>query len=183
MASLSQVFTTLKIVSYISCSPSPMTSSVSPTWIYTYFVRTLPPPGCTLHLDTSFSRTFLGWNGILILPATDDILQVDWTPRGRGSRTEKRKVVPSLFDMCLDLLADNFDHVESLGSVLSSVLPLTCLYLFFEPLPVIAVILSEPLWSNSKSILHGVWLLRSKGGKNSMASVQRRTLPVRLYWI
>lgn len=49
--------------------------------------------------------------------ATDNMLQVDWTPRGRGSRSEKRKAIPSLFAMCLDLLADKFDHVESLGYV------------------------------------------------------------------
>eukprot|EP00904_Undaria_pinnatifida_P005750 jgi/Undpi1/2304/HiC_scaffold_13.g05688.m1 len=42
-------------------------------------------------------------------------IKVEWTPRGRGSRSGKSNAIPSLFQHCLNLLSDNFDHIESLG--------------------------------------------------------------------
>ncbi|CAN0288754.1 unnamed protein product, partial [Discosporangium mesarthrocarpum] len=44
-------------------------------------------------------------------------LKVNWQPRGRGSRVGKVAKVSSLFDMCLALVADNFQYVESLGTM------------------------------------------------------------------
>ncbi|CAM9488152.1 unnamed protein product, partial [Ectocarpus sp. 12 AP-2014] len=44
-------------------------------------------------------------------------IKVDWKPTGKGSRSGKSRAIPSLFRLCLDLLADNFDHIESLGDV------------------------------------------------------------------
>ena len=43
------------------------------------------------------------------------IRQLEWKPRGRGSTAGKSRGVLTLFRLCLDLLAENFDHVESLG--------------------------------------------------------------------
>ncbi|CAN0447822.1 unnamed protein product [Ascophyllum nodosum] len=44
-------------------------------------------------------------------------VKLEWKPRGRGSTAGKSRGVLTLFRLCLDLLAENFDHVESLGDV------------------------------------------------------------------
>lgn len=51
----------------------------------------------------------------VLCPEPPLVSQVEWEPKGKGSRTGKSRAVPSLFRLCLNLLVENFDHIESLG--------------------------------------------------------------------
>lgn len=104
---------------WYSCTLFVLTPAVTAVW----FASASSSVYCTPFLQRALK---------LVLPATPAPLvrtcplQVDWKPKGRGSKTGKSRSVPSLFDLCLDLLADNFDSVESLGCV-----RLTSLFFFF----------------------------------------------------